>query len=137
MSHMLKLLGRADCVGAGLEAEKLARACGWGETEAGEAKLLVVELCSNAVRYAQDGICALKIDEAHIEVTVEDKGPGLPQWVLDGEPANGRRGGLGEGIACARRLSNELMLMNRPGGGARVFARRDRRRPPEQGSVHG
>ncbi len=96
MSLILPLVGRADCIGAGLETERLARAHGWGAGEAGEAKLVVVELCSNAVRYATGGTCALDLDAVSFEVRVEDRGPGFPRWVLEGSPAPGK-GGLGEG----------------------------------------
>jgi anti-sigma regulatory factor (Ser/Thr protein kinase) len=128
MDKVLHLFSRADAVGAGLTAERLARAYGWGELEAGECKLLVVELCSNAVRHAHGGECHLKLDLTSLEVVVEDRGPGLPLDIL----ARGERlgpsgpGGLGAGLACARRFSTELSLSNLDGGGARVVARRVR-----------
>jgi anti-sigma regulatory factor (Ser/Thr protein kinase) len=134
MSLVLPLMGRADCIGAGLETERLARAHGWGAREAGEAKLVVVELCSNAVRYATGGTCALDLDAVGFEVRVEDRGPGFPRWVLDGSPAPGK-GGLGEGLACARRLSSTLTLENSPHGGARAVARR-LRQPGHERNLH-
>ncbi len=132
---------RADCLGAGAVARSLAQRAGWGALDAGELAILVLELTTNAVRHGGPGTCRVTVEDERASVVVEDSGAGFPRSVLAGEPgelaALGIRrvpGGLGEGLACARRLADELSLENRPEGGARARAwrapRRHTRRTP-------
>ncbi|HWM90422.1 MAG TPA: ATP-binding protein [Thermoanaerobaculia bacterium] len=62
-----------------------------------------------------------------VELTVEDRGPGLPPEVRERlfHPfATGRRGGVGLGLALAHRIvtlhSGKIRLEDRPGGGTRA-----------------
>lgn len=124
------LQGRASCVGAGLQAESLARASGWSVKEAGELCLLVIELCTNADRHAGGGRCSVELTAAGCDVVVEDDGPGLSPELLARfaaglsvedllHPPGGRtERGLGAGLDSARRLATRLTLENRPGRGA-------------------
>src|SRR3954468_23302105 len=129
------LQGRASCVGAGLQAEALARAAGWSSREAGELSLLVIELSANADRHAGGGRCTLELSGGECEVVVEDEGPGFPAGVLARfsaglpledvlHPPDARaERGLGAGLDSARRLAAHLTLENRPGRGALARAR--------------
>jgi anti-sigma regulatory factor (Ser/Thr protein kinase) len=135
------LRGRASCIGAGLEAEALARASGWSIREAGELCLLVIELCTNADRHAGGGRCALGLGGADCEILVEDEGPGFAPPLLARfaaglsleellhAPGTRAERGMGAGLDSARRLATRLTLENAPGGGARVRAWVARRRP--------
>jgi serine/threonine-protein kinase RsbT len=132
------LQGRASCVGAGLQAESLARASGWSVKEAGELSLLVIELCTNADRHAGGGKCTVEVSYSGCEVVVEDGGPGFPPELLarfasglsveDLLHPPGRRAerGLGAGLDSARRLATRLTLENRPGRGAVARAQVER-----------
>jgi anti-sigma regulatory factor (Ser/Thr protein kinase) len=132
------LQGRASCVGAGLQAESLARASGWSVKEAGALSLLVIELCTNADRHAGGGQCAVEVSAARAEVTVEDDGPGFPAELLarfsaglsvEGlihPPGTRTERGLGAGLDSARRLSTRLALENKPGRGAVARAQVER-----------
>lgn len=126
---------RADCVAAGVIARKLARVLGFDAKRAEELGLVVVELTSNAVRHAGEGVCRLSAQTRAVKVEVEDGGPGFPEAVLQDAGRSDRLGkegplppgerqgrGLGSGLACARRLSDELTLANRARGGAVVTA---------------
>jgi anti-sigma regulatory factor (Ser/Thr protein kinase) len=136
------LRGRASCIGAGLQAEALAKAAGWPAREAGEIGLLVIELCTNADRHAGGGRCTVELSAKACEVVVEDEGPGFPAAVLtrvqrglsveEIMPPRGTRAerGLGAGLDAARRLSTHLTLENRAGGGGRAVARVARAAPP-------
>ena len=86
------------------------------------------------------GTYALWLDGREARLILEDSGAGFPPVVLadagrtDSMGATGpiprwevSRGGLGSGLACARRLSEELHLENKVGGGAKVMARCVRR----------
>jgi len=129
------LRGRPSCVGAGLQAESLARAAGWPARAAGEIGLLVIELCTNADRHGNGGHCTMALSADECEVLVEDEGPGYPPGVLarvarglsveeSVHPPGTRAGrGLGAGLDAARRLSTQLTLENRAERGARAVAR--------------
>jgi anti-sigma regulatory factor (Ser/Thr protein kinase) len=132
------LLGRASCIGAGLQAEALARASGWSVKEAGELCLLVIELCTNADRHAGGGKCAVEMGPSTCDVVVEDEGPGFPAALLQRfsaglsvedllhPPGTRAERGLGAGLDSARRLATRLTLENRPGRGAVARARVER-----------
>src|SRR4051812_26064823 len=128
------LQGRASCIGAGLQAEALARASGWTVREAGELCLLVIELSANADRHAGGGRCTLELSAGECDVVVEDEGPGFPpdllarfaaglslEEVLHSRDAPTERG-LRAGLDSARRLADRLVLENLPGRGARARA---------------
>jgi anti-sigma regulatory factor (Ser/Thr protein kinase) len=126
------LRGRPSCIGAGLQAEALAKEAGWPTREAGQICLLVIELCTNADRHGGGGRCVVELTSGECEVVVEDEGPGFPSSVLarvacglSVEEAVARRGGrgLGAGLDSARRLSTRLSLENRAARGARAIAR--------------
>ncbi len=134
------LQGRASCIGAGLQAEALARASGWTVKEAGELCLLVIELCTNADRHAGGGRCSVELTAVACDVVVEDDGPGFSPALLARFAAGlsvedllhppGARAerGLGAGLDSARRLATRLTLENRPDRGAVARARVER--PP-------
>ena len=133
----LPLRSRADCVGTGVWARRLALAAGWSPRAAEEISLVVVELGCNAVRHGAGGRCRLSVTEQAMDVEITDGGPGFPLAVLaDGGRSDrlGRAGplapgerqgrGLGSGLACVRRMASELTLENLAGGGARARATR-------------
>jgi anti-sigma regulatory factor (Ser/Thr protein kinase) len=140
LQRSFTLQGRASCIGAGLQAEELARAMGWSVKQAGELCLLVIELCTNADRHAGGGKCAVALTAEGCDVVVEDEGPGFSPALLarfatglsveDLLHPIGMRAdrGLGAGLDSARRLATRIALENRPGRGAVARARVDR--PP-------
>lgn len=76
-------------------------------------------------------------DEASLQVRVRDSGPGVPAAVLArwGEPFVGTRSeGLGMGLAISREIARqhggELLMGNRPEGGAEVLLQLPRSRSP-------
>jgi anti-sigma regulatory factor (Ser/Thr protein kinase) len=126
---------RLDCLSAGKTALRLAERFAWPAEPAAELQLVVVELAMNAVRHGRGGKCRLSFGvDADARVLVWDDGPGFPDPVLadrgrtDGMCDEGmrdplrRRPGLGSGLACARRLSDELILENGRWRGARATA---------------
>jgi signal transduction histidine kinase len=70
----------------------------------------------------------LRREPEGLEVTIDDRGPGLPAEVRERlfHPfATGRRGGVGLGLALAHRIvtlhGGRIRLDDRPGGGTRVL----------------
>ncbi len=87
-------------------------------------------LVNNAVTYGGSASVTLAVLETHIQVTVEDNGPGIPEADLErvflpfqrlDASRNRGTGGVGLGLAIARRgIENDggrICLSNREGGG--------------------
>lgn len=94
-------------------------------------KRLIINLVDNALKFAVEvELFVQRIDNMHIEISVRDRGPGIPeselQAVLDPfyrieNSRNRGTGGTGLGLAIAQRLAHALngkiVLQNRDGGG--------------------
>jgi hypothetical protein len=92
-------------------------------------------LVNNAVKYGGAAQVALNVADGLATVTVEDDGPGLPDDQLERvfEPfyrvedsRNRETGGTGLGLPIARNIlrahGGDVIIGNRPGGGARAIA---------------
>lgn len=88
-------------------------------------------LVSNAVNFSPvDGVVkvGLTVREGHVELSVEDEGPGVPAdrlaVVFERFFSDGHEGGAGLGLPIVRTIMEHLggavRLENRPGGGARA-----------------
>ena len=94
-------------------------------------------LVDNALRHGGSAHLGLQLGQGHVLLTVDDRGPGLPEAALEQvfqpwlrlpatSPADDRSGpaGHGLGLAIARDLAARdgglLSLHNRPGGGLRA-----------------
>jgi anti-sigma regulatory factor (Ser/Thr protein kinase) len=132
---------RLDCLGAGAQLRRRCLQLGWPPQDAGEAALVLIELTTNAVRHGHGGEARVNMTPAQVDITVEDRGPGFPAWLLErwarrdelaplfsvATPHPLNANGLGAGLDGARRMCDRLVLSNREGGGARVQATRSRR----------
>ncbi|MBL9104480.1 MAG: hypothetical protein JNL82_26275 [Myxococcales bacterium] len=100
-------LARARVQGAGL-------ACGLGARSADDLARAASELVRNAVVHAGGGVMTLRVEDEHLMVDVDDRGPGIPTRV--------RRG---YGLIAARHLADVFAVGPREGGGttARVGRR--------------
>ncbi|KZK86329.1 Osmolarity sensor protein EnvZ [Pseudovibrio sp. Ad46] len=70
-------------------------------------------LIGNAIRYGEQAEVSFRVDEAHAEVRIADKGPGIPQNRLEDvfepfvrleESRNEETGGIGLGLAITRSI---------------------------------
>jgi two-component system sensor histidine kinase ChvG len=99
---------------------------------------VVDNLVANAVSFAAEGtVVELRVEQSDREcrVTVEDRGPGIPDSHLERvfdrffsyRPAEGRGGHVGLGLAIARQIvesyGGSITASNREGGGARFDVR--------------
>jgi signal transduction histidine kinase len=96
-------------------------------------KRLFANLIDNAVRYGQRAEVYLSASPQHVQVVVEDDGPGIPSDQMENvfkpffrleRSRNKRTGGIGLGLATARSIARahggDVVLENRPGGGLRA-----------------
>jgi signal transduction histidine kinase len=97
-------------------------------------KRAFANLVNNAVTYGGSASVAVAVLDTHIQVMVEDNGPGIPEADLErvfqpfqrlDESRNRGTGGVGLGLAIARRgIENDggrICLSNREGGGLRAL----------------
>ncbi len=132
----INVRSRTESLAAAAYARSMARAFQYPERESEALALVVAELAGNAVRHGGGGHLVLSIGHSSWQVVVQDSGPGFTVSVLadagrsdrlgpDGPVASGTpHASLGSGLAATRRLASQLVLGNRPEGGARVVASR-------------
>jgi serine/threonine-protein kinase RsbT len=129
-----------DVVWARDRALTFVEAQGFSRREAWRIAIALSELATNAVKFAGGGQITLRHctgqGRCGIELVVEDRGPGVadPQAALVDGYSRGRllassleaslHGGLGAGLGAVQRLTDELRIEPREGGGTRIIARR-------------
>jgi len=109
-------------------ALSLARECQFDESRAGRIPIVVMEACTNILKYAHRGEILIQIVESgsgrpDLEVIALDKGPGIPnidECLQDGFTTDTS---LGHGLGAIRRLSDESDFYSVPGEGTAVLAR--------------
>jgi signal transduction histidine kinase len=100
---------------------------------ASELRRALRNLIENAVRYGGRAAVSMAVDAAHVEINVDDEGPGIPEdklaqvtkpFVRLEESRSVETGGHGLGLTIARaiveRHGGELILANRASGGLRA-----------------
>lgn len=113
-----------SCIGAARRAAMaLINACDYTEAEAGTLAIIVNELASNLVKYANtSGQLVLRllsptVTNSGIEIVAIDKGPGisnLAQCLRDGYSTSGTPG---TGLGAIKRLSHSFNVYSLPGQG--------------------
>ncbi len=89
---------------------------------------------NNGIKYGHEVSVSCTVEEDHVNVTFDDKGPGIPEHELERvfepfyrvEPSRSRQtGGTGLGLVVAREVirqhEGEITLTNLPEGGLRVL----------------
>jgi two-component system osmolarity sensor histidine kinase EnvZ len=89
-------------------------------------------LIDNAIKYGDAAMVALHVDAGQVQVTVDDRGPGIPPWEREqvfepfrqlDEARNRDRGGAGLGLAIARQVIERhrgtIVIEDAPEKGAR------------------
>lgn len=103
------------------------------EADVGGIRAMLVNLLTNAVRYAGSARVVLHSDDGRVRIEVSDDGPGIPEAEMERvfEPfhrvessRNRETGGTGLGLASARAVARahggDIVLRNRPDGGLSV-----------------
>lgn len=133
MPLQLFVSGLADSLTAACVVRKWGRDAGLAAKVCGEVAIIAGELASNLVRHGGGGKLFARIDGAYFELRSEDRGPGLadpdqlgrePEPRSPTGPLRPLNAGLGEGGAAIRRLSDEVSVRNREGGGLEIVVRK-------------
>lgn len=133
----------SDIVLAGKLTESLSTSMGFDELAVEEVTIVSKELASNIVNHADEGRLTINPiydgDAVGVEITAEDRGPGISsidQAVVDGASSTGSIGG---GLGTVRRLMDEADIDSSGQGecGVRVTARRWRGSSPATSSETG
>lgn len=97
-------------------ASRLASDAGFDRYRCADIETAVSEICTNALRHADDGWASLRLLSTRFEVVVTDRGPGF----------GGRRrsaSGLGIGLKGAGRLMGDLTITPLPNGSRVTMSR--------------
>lgn len=125
-----------DMSDAGMEVAMTAKGSVVCDARPQALKRALTNLVENAIKYGARARIAVTQTPSHVEIQVDDDGPGIPEAELQKafEPfyrleasRNQETGGVGLGLAIARSAvqahGGELTLANRPGGGLRATIR--------------
>jgi serine/threonine-protein kinase RsbT len=128
-SETLPLVSDQDVVQARRRVREEAVRLGFGIVN--QTKLLTAasELARNAIVYGGGGTLTIEVFDGagphKLQLTFEDRGPGIPDIELAMRDGYTSGGGLGIGLGGSRRLVDEFELDSHPGRGTRVrIARR-------------
>ncbi|MFP2932833.1 ATP-binding protein [Pyxidicoccus sp. 3LG] len=121
---------KSDAAVAAALGRRFARQMGLAPAASAEVAVVVSELATNLVRHAgAGGTVELWREEEWLFIRSRDRGPGMvnPERLFTGR--EGRPGplpgeSLGEGGAAVRRLTDDVRVANRDGGGLEVVARK-------------
>jgi serine/threonine-protein kinase RsbT len=124
----LEIRTEEDIIVSRAAAKELAREVGFGIVDQTKIATAISELTRNIVKYAGDGLLYLEVvsrnQQPGLEITCEDRGPGI----VDIEAAL-REGyttgkGLGMGLPGARKLMDDFELTSTVNQGTRVVVRK-------------
>ncbi len=104
-------------------ASRAARNVGLPDADVERVMLATVELATNLVKYATDGLLVVMPTEDRLDVIATDRGPGIehvPESLRDGFSTTGT---LGVGLGGITRMADEFDIFSRYGEGTTVLAR--------------
>ena len=132
---VVRIAGDEDVVAARQRARQVAAALGLAPRTQTRLATAVAEIARNAANYAGGGSVTFTVNrkESTLDVSVADRGPGIPHLasVLDGTYRSTT--GRGRGIPAARRLVDRFDIESLPGGGTVVLLRQ--KLPSRRGSL--
>lgn len=104
----------------------MAGSLGYDETALGRASIVVTELAQNLLRHAGGGeMLAGPDDQAPggMQILALDRGPGMRDVVACLRDGFSTAGTAGNGLGAIHRLSAQMLIHSRPGGGTAVLVR--------------
>lgn len=124
----LEIKTEEDIISSRSAAKELAREVGFGLVDQTKIATAISELTRNIVKYANEGILYLTTVEKNLrqglEITCEDRGPGIDDIEVALREGFSTSKGLGMGLPGARKLMDEFELTSTAGKGTRVVVRK-------------
>lgn len=123
----LVISGEYDIVQARKAVRQAAVEAGFGLTDVTRIVTAASELSRNIFVYAGTGTVrwrGISGDTDGLEITFEDRGPGIPDVTQALEPGYTTGKSLGMGLPGSKRLMDELELTSVPGEGTTVIIRK-------------
>jgi len=115
-----------DIINARARARVFAETLGFGIVDQTRIATAVSEIARNALIHGGGGKMILRAskDKKGLEIVIVDEGPGVPEIDRVMGPDYSKPGGLGLGLAAAKRLMDEFYLESKPGVGTKVTMRK-------------
>jgi anti-sigma regulatory factor (Ser/Thr protein kinase) len=124
----LRIASEADVSRSLLETTRMARALGFAAVDTQALSTAVSELVRNILKYAESGEVELEeVDggrRSGLQVTVRDRGPGIPDIEAAMSDHFSSGGTLGLGLPGVRRMMDDFEIESTPGKGTRVVIRK-------------
>jgi serine/threonine-protein kinase RsbT len=123
-----RIASDADIVAARRSARRLAQAAGFATADLTNIATAISEVARNITTYAGRGEMTITVlddgERRGIEVTAEDRGPGIADVSRALEDGYSTGAGTGLGLPGARRLMDELTIESAVGVGTTVVMRK-------------
>jgi serine/threonine-protein kinase RsbT len=123
-----RITSEDDIVMARKVVREAAAALGFGLTDVTRIVTAASELTRNIYHYANSGVMRWRsvnqTAKVGLELTFEDKGPGIPDVEKAMEAGFSTGKGLGMGLPGAKRLMDELTIESKVGKGTTVVVRK-------------
>lgn len=105
-------------------ARGLAEYIGFSTNERTLIATAVSEICRNIIEYAQYGHVSIERAQQNLKIgitiTIEDKGPGIPDVDLAMQDGYSTSRGMGVGLPGTKRIMDEFDIQTQPDKGTRV-----------------
>jgi serine/threonine-protein kinase RsbT len=114
-----------DVESARRRGTEIALAMGFPRADATKIAAVISELGRNIERYAGEGSITLTAYTEkcpRIQITAEDRGPGIPDLDLVLEGGHSTSDGLGLGVSGSKRLMDEFEIQSNLGVGTKIIA---------------
>lgn len=112
--RLLAVNEELDIVAARQAGRELSRSLGFSIVDRTRITTAISELARNIILYANSGTIAItaveKAEAVGIEITAEDKGPGIPDVEKAMQDGFSTSNGLGAGLPGVRRLMDEFEI---------------------------
>ena len=127
----LSISSEGDIVTARRTVRDVALKLGFPQADVARIVTAASELARNVFRYAGSGVMRCRkvedVNRVALELQFIDSGPGIADVEMALSEGYSTGGGLGLGLAGAKRLSDEFDIRSRPGEGTTITLKKWRR----------
>ncbi len=126
--NVFRLTGETDLPAMVGGMRRVLQDAGCGDAESMRMVTVASELSNNIVRYAGSGLLTVVVTHLErrvmVEITAEDRGPGIADVAAAMTERFSTGGGLGLGLPAVRRMVDDFHIDSAPGVGTTIKVRR-------------